>query len=422
MFKTELVCAASAAILLGAAACSADEVRRVVSERVDTRTASETHASSTRTVVTASEIGASGAVLNTAPVGDCPAGVFPGEQWAPGDPQALGWDGERLERAREIAEKSYYAAGMLIHQGRVIWRFGDLDRPYETRSIRKSLYNPLLGQAIAEGRLDLGSTLAELGIDDKPPLTDREKRATVRDVIMSRSGVYHDAAHMTRGDHDERPPRGAYGPGEHFWYNNWDFNVSAVIAENAIGENLFAAFDRRVAKPIGMQDYRPNHGRKHYELKASIHPAYLMDMSARDRARFGWLYLNDGCWNGKRIVPAGWAAISMSPLTDRSASNSPDYGYLWASQSGVGDMQGRLIMAKGNAHQYITLIPESGAVLVLVNEMVRPGWWNWVRIRTGMVAGFEDYKAVLREVVNARPRAASPTTPTGSSKPTGAAS
>jgi len=342
-----------------------------------------------------------------APVAACPAAEYPGAAWKRGDPARQGWDAAGLERARRLAEESHYAAGVLVHRGRIIWKFGDLDRPYETRSIRKSLYNALIGQLVGEQRLDLDATLAELGIDDvNPPLTARERSATLRDLLMSRSGVYHDAAHMTRGDFDERPARGAKAPGAHFWYNNWDFNTVAVIAERALGEDLFAAFGRRVAEPIGMQDFDPSHGRRHYNRKVSRHPAYLFDMSARDRARFGWLYLKDGCWDGKQVVPADWVRTSTSPLTDRSASGSPDYGYLWWSQGGVGDMQGRLIMARGNPHQYITLIPEGDAVLVMVNDMGYPGWINWLRIRLGLIGDFDDYGAVLREVVRARPRAA----------------
>lgn len=337
----------------------------------------------------------------------CPVAEFPGSTWSRGDAAGQGWDAAGLERARQYAEASHYASGVLIHRGRIIWKFGDLDQPYETRSIRKSLYNALIGQVAAEGRLNLDASLAELGIDDRtPPLTAREKTATVRDLLMSRSGVYHDAAHMARGDFEGRPPRGSKAPGEHFWYNNWDFNTLAVITERALGENLFAAFDRRIARPIGMQDFVPAHGRKHYDRDVSIHPAYLFDMSARDRARFGWLYLNDGCWEGRRLVPPGWVRTSTAPLTERAASGSPDYGYLWWSQRGVGDMQGRLIMARGNAHQYITLIPESGAVLVMVNDMGYPGWINWIRTRLGLMGGFDDYGAVLREVVRARPRSA----------------
>jgi hypothetical protein len=57
---------------------------------------------------------------------------------------------------------------------------------------RKSLISALDGIAMAEGRISLSSTLAQLAVDDKPPsLTDAEKQATVRDLMMARTGIYH---------------------------------------------------------------------------------------------------------------------------------------------------------------------------------------------------------------------------------------
>lgn len=382
-----------------------------VAQSVETHTERQTEVARS-VVVQPSSLGAPSAAPSAAntPQGagrTCPAAQpgwrFPEAQWSEADAASLGWDAEALEAAWDAAERGHYAAGMLVYRGQVIGRFGDLARPYQTRSIRKSLLNAMIGQLVAEGSIDLTDTLAELGIDDKPALTEREKQATVRDLLMSRSGVYHDAAYMSRGDFDGQPERGAYGPGEHFWYNNWDFNALGKITGDALGADLFEQFDRRVARPVGMQDYTPASGQFHYQRRDSIHPAYLIDMSARDRARFGLLYLNGGCWDGNQVVPADWVTTTVAPLTDRSASDSPDYGYLWWSQSGVGDMEGRLIMARGANHQYITLIPEADAVLVLVNDMNRPGWLNWLRNRLGLAPEFEDYGNVLRSVVAARP-------------------
>lgn len=382
-----------------------------VAQSVETHTERQTEIARS-VVVQPSSLGAPSAApsaANTPQVAGqtCPAAQpgrrFPGARWSEADAASLGWDEEALEAAWDAAERGHYAAGMLVYRGQVIGRFGDVARPYQTRSIRKSLLGAIIGQLVEEGRIDLTDTLAELGIDDKPALTEREKQATVRDLLMSRSGVYHDAAHMSRGDFEGRPERGTYGPGEHFWYNNWDFNALGKITSDALGADLFEQLHTRIASPIGMQDYTPSSGNFHYQRRDSIHPAYLIDMSARDRARFGLLYLNGGCWNGNQVVPAAWVATSVAPLTERSASDSPDYGYLWWSQSGVGDMEGRLIMARGANHQYITLIPEAEAVLVLVNDMKRPGWVNWLRNLFGLAPEFEDYGDVLKAVVAARP-------------------
>jgi CubicO group peptidase (beta-lactamase class C family) len=329
------------------------------------------------------------------------AEAYPTEHWQPAYDAALGWDEDRLTSAWSKAQHAHYTGGMLVYRGVMIGRFGDVSTPFQTRSIRKSLLNAVIGQLVAERKIALGDTLAKLRIDDRPPLTQQEKQATVRDLLMSRSGVYHDAAYALPDD--ERPPRGAFRPGQHFWYNNWDFNVLGVIAEKAGGASLFRQFEQRVARPLQMEDYP--YGRREYRRDpGSAIPAYLFEMSVRDRARFGLLYLRRGCWAGRQVVPAQWAETSLAPLTKRG--DELDYGYLWWSQGPVrsAGMHGRLIMARGNGNQYITLIPEADAVLVLAYDMDHWPWVNWLRNRLRLAPEFEDYQKVLTEVLAARPR------------------
>lgn len=339
---------------------------------------------------------------------ECRVGGVPAEAWTTAAAAQAGWNQAILDEAWAKAEDSGYAAGMLIYRGQVVGSFGDVSRPYQTRSIRKSLLNAVIGQLVASGKISLDATLGDIGIDDVPALTAAEKQATVRDLLMSRSGVYHAAAYATAMDNEDRPERGSHAHGTWFWYNNWDFNALGSIVEKTTGAKVYDLFRRGVADPTGMQDFGPAVASYHYDADASTHPAYLFDMSTRDRARLGLLYLNGGCWNGHQILRQDWVRDSTSPLTDRAASGSPDYGYLWWSQRGVGDMKGRLIMARGNAHQYITLIPEADAVLVVTNDMGRPGWVNWVRNRLHLGPQFDDYGAVLKAVVRARPREAPP--------------
>src|SRR5688500_128853 len=124
-------------------------------------------------------------------------------------------------------------------------------------SVRKSLAGALYGIAIDEGTLALSDTLATLGIDDEPSLTDVEQRATFGDLIASRSGVYHGAAYADISQERERPARGSHPPGTFWFYNNWDFNTAEAIYERRTGEDLYAAFVRRIARAIGMEDFDP---------------------------------------------------------------------------------------------------------------------------------------------------------------------
>jgi CubicO group peptidase (beta-lactamase class C family) len=93
----------------------------------------------------------------------------------------------------------------------------------------------LYGIGVAEGRIKLDQTLAELGIDDRAPsLSDSEKQATIRDLLMMRSGVYHPAAYEGPGIAERRLQRGSHPPGSFWYYNNWDVNTLGIIYEKLV--------------------------------------------------------------------------------------------------------------------------------------------------------------------------------------------
>ncbi|WP_236765545.1 serine hydrolase [Agrobacterium tumefaciens] len=115
---------------------------------------------------------------------------------------------------------------MVVQDGKVIASWGDISRKVNVASIRKSLLSALYGIAVSEGRIDLSSTLADHDIDDKPlALMAAEKEATVRDLLMARSGAYHPAAYETGDMQRNRPARGSHAPGTFWFYNNWDFSA-----------------------------------------------------------------------------------------------------------------------------------------------------------------------------------------------------
>jgi len=76
-----------------------------------------------------------------------------------------------------------------------------------------------------------------------------ERTATIRDLLMARSGVYHRAAN--EGDASAlAPPRGSVKPGSYFLYNTWDFNALGTIHERETGRDFYKAFEGDIAHPI----------------------------------------------------------------------------------------------------------------------------------------------------------------------------
>jgi CubicO group peptidase (beta-lactamase class C family) len=247
-------------------------------------------------------------------------------------------------------------AFMLIHRGELAFSWGDPARKSSVASVRKSLINVLCGIYVHEGRIDLDATLADMDIDDINALTEEERRATVRHLLMARSGVYHPSVY----DIDRRrPARGSHPAGTFFCYNNWDFNVLGTIFERQTGEGLFDAFARRVAVPLGMQDFAVSDCCFEQEPQ-SIHPVYKMRLTARDLARIGLLYLNHGQWNGEQVVPAAWVHESTLPHSDLGGGRG--YGYLWwtagpLARDDAVSADVPLFYASGLGGQYIIVIP-----------------------------------------------------------------
>jgi CubicO group peptidase (beta-lactamase class C family) len=110
-------------------------------------------------------------------------------------PEQAGFSSSALAEVEEYAEHIGSAAVVALHDNRVFFTWGDVDRKYLVHSIRKSLLNSLYGIYVERGTIDTAATLAQVDIDDIPPsLTAAEKQARVAHLLRSRSGVYHEAA------------------------------------------------------------------------------------------------------------------------------------------------------------------------------------------------------------------------------------
>src|SRR4051812_9199652 len=228
----------------------------------------------------------------------------PWQQYA--RPEEAGFDSARLEQARALAESAHSAALVAIYRGRVIAAWGDVSRNFMAASIRKSFVDALIGTAVGDGKLSLDATLRDLRLDDEPPLLDGEKAARVRDLLAARSGIYHPAAYASTDQDRERPARGTYAAGTHWYYNNWDFNALEAIYEKSTGADVFHGFAERIARPTAMEDFDPALGLEVLEPDRSQMPAHSFQISARDLARFGQLFLDDGRVGAQQVLPAGW--------------------------------------------------------------------------------------------------------------------
>jgi CubicO group peptidase (beta-lactamase class C family) len=283
------------------------------------------------------------------------------------EPRAAGWSGHALDEAIGFASTLDTAALLLLVDGRVLCAHGRVAERFNGHSIRKGLLSALIGIAAEHGTIDLGATLADLGIDDRQGLSERERQATVLDLLTARSGIYHPSGYESPWMRSIKPARGTAGPGTRWCYNNWDFNALGTIYRQRTGEDIFAAFATRLAEPLGMTDFDPRRDGGYVELEESLHPAYPFRMSARDLARFGELYRLGGAWRDRQLVPRTWVEMSGLPYSEAGVRGA--YGYMWwVERSGI--LFPNVVLppgsyaAAGSRGHYVVVLPALDAVLV----------------------------------------------------------
>ncbi|MBI4907556.1 MAG: serine hydrolase [Acidobacteria bacterium] len=292
------------------------------------------------------------------------ATVFPGKTWE--KRRSAQWSEAKLRSARAYAGTLKTAAVVIVQDGAIVDEWGEVTKKYMCHSIRKSFLAELYGVAIAQGKIDPKKTLAELGIDDNEPvLTATEKKATVFDLLKARSGIYHPAVYETASMKAVRPLRGSHAPGTHWYYNNWDFNTLGTIYEKLTGEKIHKAMETRIARPIGMESFTAADG-EYSQGSDSLHPAYPIQMTAHDLARFGVLMLNRGSWNGRQILPAKWVTESTTSWSDASSYAASGYGYMWW-------VDRNSYSARGAGGHYVAVVPGMNLVVVHRVDTFVPG-------------------------------------------------
>lgn len=301
------------------------------------------------------------------------APVWPGENWAEIDSAAsAGWSEEGLARARRHADSLDTAAVVVVSSGRIVAQWGETKRKFNVHSVRKSFMSAMYGMEVTSGAIRLDATLADLRIDDnEPSLSAIEKSARVIDLLKARSGIYHAALYESPDMIARKPARGSHPPRSFWSYNNWDFNALGTIFEQEAGAPIGRYFEQHIARPLQMQDFEIADA-TYAPGEASLHRAYPFRMTARDMARFGLLFLRDGRWRDRQIVPERWVRESTTAYS--VAESDAEYGYSgygymwWVAANGNHfprvELPDGSFSARGWGGHFIVVIPAYDIVVV----------------------------------------------------------
>jgi CubicO group peptidase (beta-lactamase class C family) len=333
---------------------------------------------------------ARGEIAPFASRGAAPAlGAGVGGPWPDGDELALPADGIDMRRLDAAVDSAFQEppwgarrtrAVVVVHGGHLILEryaegFGPENR-YGGWSMTKSVTSALVGILVGDGLVDL--TDSGLRPEWSGP-GDPRREIHLGHLMHMSSGLGFDESYTPRGAATamlfDSPDAAAYAarspleatPGTRWEYSSATTNlVSAHLRERIGDDSAYLALPReRLFDPIGMRSavMEP-------DAAGTLVGSSFMYATARDWARFGLLFLRDGVWNGRRILPEGWVEYSVTPAP---AADLGRYGAHWWLNAGEPgsperrprpDLPADLYWASGFQGQYVAVIPSRDLVVV----------------------------------------------------------
>jgi hypothetical protein len=265
-----------------------------------------------------------------------------------------------LYKGRLIAEK--YAPGF------------NKDTPLIGYSMKKSTINALIGILVKQGKISIydPAPVPEWNADGDP-----RKAITTDQLLRMTSGLKFSEGYETNPLSDVntmlfmKPDMAAYAarkslqypPNTRWHYSSGTSNILARIIRHTIhNQKEYFGFPRRyLFNKIGMRSAL---------LEPDASGTYVnMYATARDWSRFGLLYLNDGIWEGERILPEGWVSYSKTPTLDGT------YGaQFWVGNRGISFVPPDIFYALGYQGQVIVIIPSRELVVVRLGMTQRGNW------------------------------------------------
>lgn len=271
--------------------------------------------------------------------------------------------------------KNLQTVAFLIIKNDSIWHESYFDGYTNTTksnsfSIAKSIVSAALGKAIMEGKI---KSLDQKVTDFFPKLNGKfAKEVTVGDLSSMASGLSWDEKYyspfsiVTRAYFDDHLKEVILGlsikdkPGQEFRYLSGATQLLAMCIEKATGEYLSNYVSEHFWKPMGAENealWQLD------EANTGIEKAYCCIAStARDFARFGKLYKQNGIWNGKQILPRSFVEKSLQPRF----SDSPEYGYGWWLHQINGK---RVFYMRGHLGQFVIVLPEEELIIVRLGHL-----------------------------------------------------
>ena len=340
----------------------------------------------------------------------CQELYYPGLDWEQRAPESLGFSNEKIKEAIQFAIDNENSVsrnlrdaivsafgyepgfeikgptkprkgpnGLIIKDGYIIGKWGDVSRVDMTFSVTKSYLSTVAGLAYQKGLLSLDQKLEEY-IKDGKFSSEHNKKITWHH-LLNQSSQWKGNLFGTF-DWDDRPPRNLSieelkaqeipGPGEAYKYNDVRVNLLSFSLLNVLQEPLPNILKKEIMDPIGASSSWNWYG--YEKSKILLNGAIISSVSggghfgggmfinSLDHARFGLLFLRNGKWKNELLLSPEWIKLVQQP-----SENNESYGYMWWLNRGVRKWDGlseNIYYGAGFGGNFIVIIPNHNLVVV----------------------------------------------------------
>jgi CubicO group peptidase (beta-lactamase class C family) len=297
---------------------------------------------------------------------------YPTHGWRESTPEAQGLDSKALTAMVDnIMQKHLNVHSVtVIRHGYVVldvyfypYRPGAL---HDVASVTKSITAAITGIAVGQGLVKTNQSLLSFFPDERPADADeRKQKITIADMLAMRSGL--DCGFLPGEQELEQMRRTnewvkfalalpmKYAPGEKFGYCSPGYHLLSAVVTTAAHEPLAEFGKKNLFAPLGIQDviWPPDEqGRTHGWGDSHFYP--------RDFAKIGYLYLHDGKWDGRQIVPSEWIHQSITRQSDPGTGSGYGYGWWLSNTEGMEEFGGN-----GRGGQTVAVWPEKDMIVII---------------------------------------------------------
>ncbi|MGL6041375.1 MAG: serine hydrolase domain-containing protein, partial [Deefgea sp.] len=237
--------------------------------------------------------------------------------------------------------------------------------PHQVNSVTKSFMATLIGMLIADGKLKLTDTVADI-LPQYAELPNA-KLITVEQLLGMKSGLLW---HEWRGDDFGELKQQAdmvkfvlnrsIEPDQvnNFNYNSGGSDLLGILGEAALGSSLADYAQQRLFKPLGITKTRW----LNLDQQGRIGGGRGLYIMPSDMLKLGELYRQNGIWQGQPILPASWVQYATSPIITIS-KGTHYYGAQWW----VGNNR-EWFSAEGARGQFIAVFPQDDITIVMTSR------------------------------------------------------